>query len=134
MLKIRPEQLAALRRPQPQPSNADFAAAIRDLGWLDAANREHRHLIGAAESADDAEIARLLAQFFAAKRGEAAQYGIVHDDLVLHYTGFFFRYGAGWTSREDIAPLLAEAAGDPVSTMRTINRVLRLASLGVRAD
>jgi hypothetical protein len=130
MLRIRESQLAALNPTTPPATDAELAAALRDLGWFDAADDVHRRIIGAPPGAAAGVIADRLAGFVAATRRRAARAGITDQYLVLEYAGFFFRYFADWPSRDDAAPLLADSSLAEGEKITMLARVLRIAHLG----
>lgn len=86
MLKIRPEQVAALTRTR-RWSAAQMATALRDLGHTN-------------------EELDTLTAFVARQRSEAARHRIVDDYLVLQYAAFSFRYGRDWASRPAVLAIL----------------------------
>jgi hypothetical protein len=103
MLKIRPEQLAALR-PARRRSSAELAAALRDLGHTDE------------------ELGTLTA-FVERKRAEAAGHGIGHEYLVLQYAAFSFRYGGDWAARAPVAAILSERLPEEEKMQRLADRL-----------
>ena len=129
MLRIRPSQLAALHAARRKSATSgELAVALRDLGWFDAGNEDHRQQIGAAPGTDASELAALLERFVASARASAASHGIRHELLVLHYADFFFRYGNDWASRDDVAAILGDETRSESDKMRALNRILRHAS------
>jgi hypothetical protein len=127
MLRIRESQLEALSE---RPANsAELAAGLRDLAWFDKTNHTHLRAIGAVPGASDDAIFELLTRFIGKKRGEAAGFGVTHEYLVLHYAGFFFKYGEEWPRSDDAAAILADPAIGEETKMQTIAKRLRLAYL-----
>lgn len=127
MLVIRQAQLDAFRRRPGEPADPrDLANALRDLGHFDPADASHREIVGA----EDAEQAmNALTSFVTAQRAIAARRRIRHDQLVLHWCSFFFRFAPDWLARDEVAALLADPERDEAQRMQAVRDLLHARAL-----